>query len=137
MIHTTRWSPDTCGCVIEYEWDDTLPDEARVHTDKSIVKCQYHSGLDDVSAHAKVKKENTSKNIAHGHILDISPELTQDVTDKDGNIHKEFKSGIRYDWSFDADRNLVIYLVGATKKQKDDALNSVKVKLGDPNIKLK
>lgn len=30
-IQTTRWSPDTCNCVILYQWDDALPDDQRVH----------------------------------------------------------------------------------------------------------
>lgn len=30
-LRTTRWKPDTCGCVIVYEWDDALDENARTH----------------------------------------------------------------------------------------------------------
>ena len=37
-VKTTRWSPDTCGCVLEYSWDDALPQEARVHVYADTVR---------------------------------------------------------------------------------------------------
>lgn len=32
MKKITTWSPDTCGCTINYVWDDNDPPETRIHT---------------------------------------------------------------------------------------------------------
>jgi hypothetical protein len=32
MIQTTTWRPDTCGCIISYQWDDAVPQATRTHT---------------------------------------------------------------------------------------------------------
>jgi hypothetical protein len=37
MIQTTTWRPDTCKCVITYQWDDTISENARTHTYKTWV----------------------------------------------------------------------------------------------------
>ena len=45
-IQTTQWSPDTCGCSFEYEWDDEEPQDKRQHHFKNVVKeCVSHSHL--------------------------------------------------------------------------------------------
>jgi hypothetical protein len=65
----TRWSPDTCDCVIEYSWDDAVPQEQRVHTVSRIVqKCSTHAklGLSDAHHFAHVLAENQRKNQASG-----------------------------------------------------------------------
>jgi hypothetical protein len=36
MLQTTTWHPDTCGCVISYQWDDAVPAEQRKHTFASV-----------------------------------------------------------------------------------------------------
>ena len=43
---TTKYSPDTCDCVIEYTWDDSVPADIRTHTLSTYInKCSAHSGL--------------------------------------------------------------------------------------------
>lgn len=45
-IRTTKWRPDTCGCELEYEWDDSVAEEQRTHTCTRIVRFgEEHSGL--------------------------------------------------------------------------------------------
>ena len=56
-IVLNRWKPDTCGCLLHYEWDRNSPPETRVHRagvagfDKteagwvrtSSVRCELHA----------------------------------------------------------------------------------------------
>lgn len=73
MMQTNRWGPDTCDCIIDYEWDDTLSDADRVHTVKQIVKrCEFHQALDDVTHYDTVLEENTRKNRAFGAIKEAN-----------------------------------------------------------------
>ncbi len=37
MIRTTRWSPATCACVIEYTWDDAVSEDKRTHTVSNVL----------------------------------------------------------------------------------------------------
>lgn len=46
----TRWRPDTCACVIDYEWDDDAPIEAREHVPVAIEACPIHPSSDDLVA---------------------------------------------------------------------------------------
>lgn len=137
-IKVTRWRPDTCECIIEYEWDDTSPLEERIHTHKSIIKCEHHATIDDnIEAHEKVKNENSSKNKVLGHILENFPEVVEEVTDKDGVITKELKGGIKYEWSFDENRELVAGLTGVTAKINTDIKASLDAIPDGVKLKLK
>lgn len=110
MLKTTRWSPDTCGCVLEYEWDESLEGSDRVHTFKKVVKlCSEHEGLGfhDKAAYDQVKDENTGKNRAWGLIK-------QELNLPDEDIAK-------YVWFFNESRQLQVSVtnpVAAEKKQE-------------------
>lgn len=96
---TTRWSPDTCGCVLEYEWDDSEDENTRTHSFKRIIKaCPEHTALAGKSHYDQVLSENTRKNITFGEIRKALPkeEITPD----------------NYLWFFDKDRVLQVSLVG-------------------------
>lgn len=68
MKHITRWSPDTCKCVLEYEWDDQ--DRPTVHTFSKLVNaCDLHGKLDLKDIFDRVKKDNRTKNIIKNEIL--------------------------------------------------------------------
>jgi hypothetical protein len=41
----TRFHPDTCGCVVDYEWDDTLPPERIVLTPFQLAPCELHAPI--------------------------------------------------------------------------------------------
>src|SRR3972149_7475449 len=64
-LRVTRWSPDTCPCGIDYEWDDALPQEARVHVANAIVQaCAAHAAAAAPAAHlVLVLEENQRKNL--------------------------------------------------------------------------
>lgn len=133
--HITTWKPDTCDCIIHYEWDDSVPAEERVHTPVESVTthdgrviprhvCAVHAGTienagKEVEHHDKIKEENTRKNQVLGHILENSPDLTELVQKEDGSMVKEFKKGLAPEWSFDASRNLKVSLKGNILKKSD------------------
>lgn len=122
MLHTNIWNPDTCGCEIEYEWDDAVPPESRVHTSKKITRaCPAHSTIDIVDKHdhfATVLNENQRKNKLHGEIMEQFTELV-DVDEQGG---KHLKSNINYKFSFEGtgkNRILNVELEGADLKAAD------------------
>jgi len=79
MKQVTRWSPDTCSCILEYEWDDTLEDSARTHSFKKVVQlCDHHKALVAAQAYNAVLSENTRKNQAWGLAKAVKPDLEID-----------------------------------------------------------
>ena len=90
----TRWSPDTCGCVIEYEYDDTLPVESRELTPRSVEPCAFHRLDTDQAVFDAVLEENRRKNTAYAIALEEIPVLTPDD----------------FEWSFDNKRVLNVHL---------------------------
>lgn len=75
MIRTTLWKPDTCSCEIEYSWDDTVPQDQRVHTPvRSVRKCAAHAAATTpVVHHADLMDENPRKNKAEARLLAAFP----------------------------------------------------------------
>lgn len=84
MLHTTRWRPDTCGCTIEYEWDDAQPEDARVHHLSKISQCEHHAHLDGPGAFEGVKGENRGKNKALAKLSELTGIDSRDVSWKFG-----------------------------------------------------
>lgn len=125
MLKTTRWSPDTCDCVLEYEWDDSLPENQRTHSFKGTVRlCEHHKSLAADKACSAAVSENTRKNIAFGETQKIRPDLT--IED--------------YTWSFEgtgADRKLKVGFLGklaATEKAAVQAKLDEKFGVGKAEV---
>ena len=137
MIHKNIWKPDTCDCEIEYEWDDSVLTEQRVHTVSKIIKCcDAHKNLTDkVQNYNTVVNENTRKNILYGKILEI-PSLVQERTKENGEKIKELKEGLEYRWSFDKDRNLEVELVGFGTEEKNIVKDLAQTNFGN-KVKIK
>lgn len=117
--HVTRWSPDTCNCIIEYEWDDLDPPENRPHTLFNYINsCQAHSILPtDNDSYTTVKEENIRKNIAHQGILNNGPNSLYDVVD--GN--RILKNNITISWTWSGvapNRVITISYTGITLTQQ-------------------
>lgn len=137
MLQTTRWKPDTCQCILEYEWDDQESSETRTHKGKTIISaCKAHEGeTDPGKIYSKIIDENTRKNIVFGEIIENIPALVEEVTDKHGQPVKQLKSGIEYDFSFDKDRNLVVDLKGVSIAEKATVKSLTDVKF-DTKVKI-
>ena len=108
MIQKTLWSPDTCGCSLEYSWDDSVPQELRTHSISKVIKaCPIHSHHPDKESHyADVLSENQSKNKAVGLLVKTIAKL-------DGG-QDEVK------WRFDDKRDLILSHPLLNQKDKDD-----------------
>lgn len=134
MLRTTQWRPDTCGCVLEYEWDDATTEDARVHTPIVAVPCPAHMTHADAAAkgvtnpaararrkaegaHAQVLKENQGKNRAIGKILERLPAVTREVEHPNGEKVRELRPENPVSWSFDAERNLTVKVKGVPDAQ--------------------
>jgi len=117
-IITTRWSPDTCGCILEYSWDDSVPDNSRVHTPTTIVnKCPAHSAIADTNTHFNVIiEENPRKNFALDEILQNAPSTSWfDIDPASGS--RVFKNNITANWSWSGtapNRVLTLTFTGIT-----------------------
>lgn len=94
-IRVTRWYLDTCSCILEYEWDDSLSEDRRTHTLTRLVRpCSAHMHLEAASVYGQVVDENTRKNRVFERAKALLPTL--EVED--------------YGWSFDAQRVLQVKL---------------------------
>jgi hypothetical protein len=81
VINTTRWSPDTCSCVIDYDWDSTATEDNRVHTLNQFVNvCPLHQQLaTNQDRYSCIFEENPRKNTAQQLILDSGPAQISDI----------------------------------------------------------
>jgi len=118
VIKITRWSPDTCDCVIEYSWDSTTTETNRIHTlDNYVKKCAFHSGLaTDNDRWNTVLEENPRKNYALQTVLDNGPAALFDTV----SGSRVLKNGITYSWTWSGtapDRVLTISFTGITLTQ--------------------
>lgn len=106
-IQKTLWSPDTCACQIEFEWDDSVPQELRTHTVATIVKaCSIHTSQPNKESHyQEVLDENQSKNKAIGLLVKSIAKL--DGGDADIN------------WRFDNNREIILSHSLLTQADKD------------------
>jgi hypothetical protein len=113
MMHVNRWSPDTCDCVFDYQWDDSVPAEQRVHTIKDVVHaCPDHliTSTNKANHYDVVIGENVRKNKVHGQLLEL-PDMAGEVLQDDGTMIRNFKKGIGFNFHFtgkEADRVLSI-----------------------------
>ncbi len=118
-LHTTRWRPDTCTCIIEYSWEDTAPEEQRTHSVHRVTnKCEAHKNLNDKEIYAAVTEENPRKNLALSKLMDRFPHLIEEITDESGNKYKRFKERHKPTFKFDSDRHLVIDIPNLSSRDK-------------------
>lgn len=126
MKHINRWYPDTCGCVIEYEWDDSEPEDKRTHRVVRFVKvCDAHKKFLPLSAKetpeevlmaqedkerlfSQVLEENRRKNYVLFEIINKFPEFAEERITPNGEKIKDLRPGISYQWRFDDNRRLII-----------------------------
>lgn len=118
----TRWSPDTCGCVVEYEWDDAVAQNARTHSIANVVqRCARHQhvAFDAAVDHfAQLVDENPRKNKL---IVRLKTQFPA-VFDADGNFLGSY--------SFDANHVLTVIIPGITSQQRTTAQTWCDTNLG-------
>jgi hypothetical protein len=150
MKHIMRWSPDSCGCVIDIEWDDSVPVEQRSHVAKNIVsRCPAHQQGHFTDHHEHydiILKENQRKNNMHKHFMEQFPHLTEEVPEDvtEGHIltdnisaeeppkekARRLKKGVKYIYSWTGegkDRVLQVKFQGADLKDNEKKILKDKV----------
>ena len=108
---TTTWRPDTCNCVFQYEWDDSVPESERTHTPTLVTPCEFHEAGETQDKYDSVVGENQMKNVAMKTILTEMPQLKKEDDD-------DFKDEYKPNWYFTEERNLVIETQGLTEEEK-------------------
>jgi hypothetical protein len=141
VIKTTRYSPDTCGCSLEYTWDDSLPESSRTHTlSNYVTKCPAHQGLaTDQDRWNAVFEENPRKNFAVQNILDNSPTTALYDTTPSGNRVVKPTVGVNFSWSGTApNRVLSLSFTGVTltTNQKNTLNTALNTRFGSGKVTL-
>lgn len=109
----TLWGPDTCGCEIEFEWDDAVPVETRTVAHKrTVTRCAAHQLATGSALFDTVLDENRRKNYVFAEILRVKSDAAPEG----------------YVWSYDAARVLKVSLgtivTTAQKTQLQTACNT-------------
>lgn len=121
MLKITTHSLDTCGCVINYQWDTDTPQDQRTHTPVeqfvgadgktfTTTRCKYHQIANLNSLHSNVITENQFKNQA----LDEVAKALGTTVDK-----------VDLSWDLDDTRKLKVKLNTETAGNKAKALTAV------------
>jgi hypothetical protein len=126
-----QWNPDTCGCVVEFEFDADLPGETRTHKLVSLIPCSAHTGdtayINQTleAATIPVHKENQRKNLG----LD---ELATEVgLPNDGTRWEKLQVYLDR-WYYDTASPRVLHIVtkGLSTQQKNRAQSAVNNRFG-------
>jgi hypothetical protein len=112
---TTRWSPDTCQCVVEYEWDRTQAEDVRVHTYTGHVQvCSIHQAVAaGLARYTTVMGENQNKNKAIGLAGSVVAANIDQVA-----------------WAFNASRQVLLTVPGISGAQKKTLQAAIDTQLG-------
>lgn len=117
----TRWSPDTCKCIVEYAWDSEHPQETRQHTLHAFVaKCARHAAMPDAEVYARLTDENPRKNKVRALILESVPAVTAARMEANGEAVIDFHPDKPFAYEFDSDHVLHVTVTGmpAASKRK-------------------
>ncbi len=118
----TRWQPDTCECIIEYNDDLSLS--------KVVHACDAHQGDTEDKIFQNVKEENPRKNHSLKEILDNAPPGLFEVDPESGS--RVFKKGVNVDFSWSGvkpNRTLTLTVSGITLTPTQ--INAVQSKLNN------
>ncbi len=107
---STRWSPDTCECILSFTMVGDVPTLDRVEQ-----TCSAHAGLSGQAVWDAVHPENVLKNQTVGKLMALFPDKYA-KTDLDGNVVPT--TAALTAWSFAADRTLVIDTALLTKTEQ-------------------
>lgn len=94
LVKFTNWRPDTCGCELQYIWDRSTTEDARIHYPHRLMeRCEHHwRANDDMGAYQRAAAENIAKNAAIG---------------KASGLFKDLHAA-DFRWHYDAQRLLTI-----------------------------
>jgi hypothetical protein len=136
-IKTTRWYPDTCDCVFDYEWDDAQPESTRVHTFKDVVKeCESHSHLQNNNKkdmYDSSLEENNRKNFTIFELLDKAAADFGEPDPQSGAIILKKNIGVSWTWSGTSPNRVLTFTVTGitlTSQKRTQAQNFLNNRFG-------
>jgi hypothetical protein len=136
-IVTTRWSPDHCVCVVEYQWDTTTNENTRIHTYSTHINvCPDHSPLgQNVNGYNAMLEENQRKNNNLQTMIDNAAAQLSST----GSAGGQLKNGITYNISYTGtapNRVLNVSFSGITltTAQKNALQNAANTKFGTGKV---
>lgn len=126
-MRSTRWQADTCGCTVQYEWDDAQSEDVRVHTPTAVLwRCARHAALSVIGTHySTIAGESRRKNVLLGRLMATLPNIV--VANPDGGL--EFKAG-SVAWAFTAGGALRVTVKPLTGAQRNAAQTWCDTNLG-------
>jgi hypothetical protein len=143
-IRTTTWNPDTCDCEIKYSWDDTLPEDTRIHSISFVNRsCNSHRNLlpNTVVTYSCIIDENNKKNKTLQTALENAPNQLADVFQGEDGVtqYYQLKNNIIFSFSFSGtapNRILTVNFIGATltNQQRNAIQNKLNQIFGSGNV---
>lgn len=125
MKRITQWRPDTCSCIIDYEWDDLEPQETRQHIISAVhQKCEAHADLDPGEVFSVVTDENQMKNRTFAAICEVMGKRSEEMLEETT-------------FSFDAERKLSFDVKGMTREQRTEIESKIEEHPDIPTEKVK
>lgn len=119
MLRTVEWSPDTCTCVIEYAYDDSVPlAQVTFVASRHVRKCVDHRNLVLSTAFDAVTEETGRVQKVRDRLLTLIPQLGQTILQLDGSSYVDFKPDRRPKISFDSNRVLTVIIPNITIAQR-------------------
>lgn len=96
------WHPDTCQCIIQQEYDDSLPvDEIVISVVDVLRKCEFHNDINNTNQdiYDTIMDENPRKNRSISKIIENAPEEWIEVINQRTG-ERGLKEGIVVDYDF-------------------------------------
>ena len=118
----TRWAPDTCGCVVEFEWDNEVPVEQRTHKHyATLTQCAFHKNTPPKELYDVLMVENRRKNDTVNRLKELHPDYDM------------FQG-----WYFDDTRKLVVKDTKGvlTSKQKKQVQKEITLLHGEGKVEI-
>lgn len=119
-MQQTLWHPDTCdGCSVVYEWDDSLPQDQRVHVPVEVSNEHIDFKNDSKQVkYDKILEENQRKNFAIGEVIKNNPMVAPDSIG----------------FAYDSKHKLHLSVPGLTTQEKINAQGTVDAKIGSNKV---
>lgn len=134
-LHTTLWSPDTCGCSIEYSWDDAVSEDLRIHTLVAIArKGSEHADIIDATLFAVLVDESRRKNKVLDYLLQTFASKVG-IVDPDSGV-LVYKDGFEPAWNYSAARILQLPVVGLTGGDKKTLQTQLDLQFAPNKVKV-
>lgn len=139
-VHVTQWRPDTCGCVLEYEWDDEVEPDERLHTVRTHddSACPRHKTLKmkKSAAFDHVLEENQRKNRVHAELVEHAAEHQPELVRLDADNTPSDLRPDAFKFSYDDDGVLHVELNDHSSTAKASARKVLKQKFGDAKVRV-